>query len=46
MRFVAIAPVVYLENIPSKVVKDLAANEKQVEAIRLLGVEQFSDAAM
>lgn len=46
MRFVAIAPVVYLENIPSEVVKETANSKTRVEAIKMMGVEQFSDASM
>ena len=39
MRFVAIAPVVYLENIGAATIKEAASNETIVKGIKAIGPE-------
>ena len=39
MRFIAVAPVVYLENIGAAIIKEAASNETMVKGIKAIGPE-------
>ena len=39
MRFVAVAPVVYLDNLPSAAVREACNNETVISAVKAIGPE-------